>query len=482
MKKIFSLSILLFFLLFVSLNSKEPSSISIPLNVIHDSFEKYPISRDAEFTVVKEVESKNIFGQKVRRLLEEKITGTVKRLNCLLFSAPLEINEGQKFNVILDTGSVNLWVPIVGSKDKYNITNHYYPSNSTTKTVTTDTFEVQYGTGSTKGVYYKDQCIFFNNIIYLKFGVASETNFDVKGADGIMGLAKKYTYSEDSAIWRLASMGKISSRSFSFKYYSDSDVRMFLGDEHEDFKDENKTSTCQLLHKTTYDNLVWTCKLYSFGFFSKSNNKTTNATCGYNFLFDTGSNTMRLPLETLEKIKNDLPNYDCYSAEGKDGYQILCRNITTMPIPFIEVGDYALYLDDEDLIYGIKKNNTDKIEYLFTYRILFLETVTMPLIGQPFFKIFHTKFDFEGKVLKFYSKNEDLRQFTWVKPDNDEARDFEPIGSNWLNDHMFYILASVAVVVALLFALCVLWKCCKAIFCCGSKHHKVSKQNELAKL
>ena len=56
MKKIFSLSILLFFLLFVSLNSKEPSSISIPLNVIHDSFEKYPISRDAEFTFVKEVD------------------------------------------------------------------------------------------------------------------------------------------------------------------------------------------------------------------------------------------------------------------------------------------------------------------------------------------------------------------------------------------------------------------------------------------
>ena len=474
------LSVLLFLISFYSLNSKKPSLISVPLKVIHNSFEKYPISEEAEYNVIKETTVKNIFGTKVRKLIQEKISGTVKKLDCLLFAAPLEIEREQEFNVILDTGSVNLWVPKVGSKDKYNITNHYDPDKSGLKYPTSDKFEITYGTGSTKGVYYKDKINFFNYIFYVKFGVATETNFDVDGADGIMGLAKKYEANEYSPIWTMFANNDISSKSFSIKYFSDDDVQMFLGDEHEDFKDENNTSTCQLLHNTSYDNLLWTCKLYSFGLISNDNKTMSNVSCGYNFLFDTGSNTMMLPYDTLELLKSELFKYNCYSGEGKNGYQILCEDINNLPHAFIEVGDYALFLNNKEM-YG-RFTDEKKDKEVYALNILFIEKITISLIGQPFFKLFHTKFDYENKVLKFYSDQPGSKNFTWVKPIDDKAKNYEPVGSSWMNEETIKIIVACAVAIAALFVLCVFYKCCKKILCGKKKHSTRGKQSEMTHL
>ena len=476
----FHLSVLLFLISLYSINTKEPSIISVPLKVIHNSFEKYPISEEVEYTIVKETTVKNIFGAKVRKLIQEKISGTVKKLDCLLFAAPLDIEKDQQFSVILDTGSVNLWVPKIGSKDKYNITNHYDPNKSGLKTPTSDEFEILYGTGSTKGVFYKDKVKFFDYIFYVKFGVATQTNFNVEGADGIMGLAKKYEATEYSPIWTMYANEDISSKSFSIKYFSDDNVQMYLGDEHEDFKDEINTSTCQLLHHTTYDNLVWTCKLYSFGLINNDRNLTSNASCGYNFLFDTGSNTMMLPFETLEKLKNDLPKYNCYYGESQNGYQILCEDENNLPDVFIEVGNYALFLNNKEM-YGLFTDEK-KDKEVFALNVIFMEEITISLIGQPFFKLFHTKFDYENKVLKFYSDQPGSKNFTWVKPDDDEARDFEPLGSSWWNENTIKIIIACAVVIALLFVLCVFWKCFKKMCCKKKKHSTRGKQNEMSHL
>ena len=113
------------------------------------------------------------------------------------------------------------WVSGVGSRDSYNIPHHYDPSKSTNSTPTTDNLEIIYGTGMAKGIYYKDMVNFFNITNYLKFGVASQTDFNVEGVDGIIGLDKNYNYSEDSVIWTMYENRQISSRSFSFKYLSD---------------------------------------------------------------------------------------------------------------------------------------------------------------------------------------------------------------------------------------------------------------------
>lgn len=480
-----NLSILLFLISLFSLNSKrEKSIITVPLKVVSNSYEKYPISEDAEYKIIKETKVKSLFGTKMRRLIEGNVSGRVEKLKCLLFAAPIYMYNNPTFNVILDTGSVNLWFADINNpnKNKSSIKNYYDPSRSQYSQKTNDKFEITYGTGYVNGTYYKDRCTsFFGFDFFTKFGVASSIEFDVEGADGIMGLAKKYTEDAFSAIWTLYNQNMLSSKSFSIKYFSEEKVEMYLGDEHEDFEDMNNTSTCQLLNRTTYDNLVWTCKLYSFGLISYDNKTKINASCGYNFLFDTGSNLMMLPMETLKHLENDLGKYNCYSAQGKNGYQILCEDINNLPHIFIEVGNYALFMHSKELYYKFFDESKDK--YVYALNVYFLDTISISLVGQPFFKLFHTKFDFENKVLKFYSDQPGNKEFTWVKPPNDQARDFEPVGSDWLNENTYKIIAAICIVIAILFVLCVFINCCKKIMKCGKKNKGTAgRSNELSHL
>lgn len=418
-------------------------------------------------TIEKQIEIKNIFGQKVRTLVEERTYGQIKILKCTLFAAPIIIDNEQYFDVILDTGSVNLWVAQVGSKDMFEIKNHYDPNNSTSSKKTTDTFEIQYGTGKTQGVYYFDYIRFVGERNYLRFGVASETNFNVEDADGIMGLAKTYTNKADSAIWTIAANKKIP-KSFSIRYDSDEDIQLIIGEEHDDFK-ENNTVSCQLLGETNYDNLLWTCKLYSFGLISQDNKKNISATCGYNFLFDTGSNLMILPMETLEYLLNQLSQFDCYKVETNNGIQIMCQDTKkkeNLPNIFFEIGNYYLILDKNDMFYlyddEVLENN--KRKYVLNAVFSNMDTITISIMGQPFFRLFHTKFDYEEKLLKFYTSNTDAVKFASVKPDHDKARSFEPLGGKtWLDENKMKIIAAVAITIAVVFIIFISVKCCKKI-------------------
>lgn len=463
MRRLFCLSIITFIISLFSLNSKEPSRIVIPLKAIKNPYGKYPISRETYMTIEKQIEVKNIFGQKVRTLLEERRYGKIKRLKDTLFAAPILIEKNQYFDVILDTGSVNLWVAQVGSKDEYEILHHYDPNNSTLKKKTTDPFEIQYGTGKTKGVYYFDSITFVEEISYLRFGVASETNFNAEGADGIMGLAKTYTNKADSAIWTIAANRNMH-KSFSIKYDSEDDIQLIIGDEHEDFIDNNVT--CQLLSETNYDNLLWTCKLYTFGLISQDNKKNISATCGYNFLFDTGSNVMILPKETLEYLLNQLSQFDCYKAQSNDGDQIMCEaeNKDNLPNIFVEIGNYYLILDKEDMFYLFDNEKLENNKYRYVLDAVFtsMDTITISIMGQPFFKLFHTKFDYEEKLLKFYTSNADAVRFASVKPDHDKARNFETLGGKaWLDENKMKIIAAVAIAIAAFFIIFIFIKCCK---------------------
>ena len=446
---------------FFIINSKEPSMITVPIKLLENSYEKYPIFRETKISIERQVEVETPFGPKIRKLKEE-IYGTIKILGCQLFAAPISIGaiENQDFNVVLDTGSINLWVPKVGSKDEHKIVNHFDPSVGGTATKTSEKFTVQYGTGSTEGYYYSDKINFISLGFYeMKFGVADKTDFDVNGADGIMGLAKKYTSSVYSSIFTLNEKGKIKNKSFSFKYIKDDIVEMYLGDEHEDFS-KNNTAQCQLLHKTTYDNLLWTCKLYKFGFLSEDMERNVTSPCGYNFLFDTGSNIMILPLETLENISRNLSQFNCTVATTSNGQQIFCTNSKNLPNVYIEVGNHYLILDKEKM-FSLVKLEDGRTGYLL--EAVFRDS-NMPIMGQRFFQLFHTKFDLENKVLKFYNENQEKIIYSYEKPYDDEARTFGyDTDIDFLNPETMKIIAAVAIVVALLVVLCCIYKCCKKI-------------------
>lgn len=459
------LSLAVILLSLIELNLKEPSMITVPIKVIENSFEKFPISRETELSYEREIEVKTIFGPKIRRL-KEVISGTIKILNSHLFCAPISIGSAnsQHFNVILDTGSINLWVPKNNSEDAYKIDNHFEPSLSPTATKTPETFSVRYGTGLSEGSYYSDKVNFISTGNYeIKFGVATKTDFNVKGADGIMGLARKYKSNDYSSIFTLNTKGVIPTKSFSFKYIKANEVEMYLGEEHSDFSNENNTAQCQLLHKTTYDNTLWTCKLYNFGFISEDNERNITASCGYNLLFDTGSNIMILPLETLDYLSNRLSTFNCTKVNNNNnGQQILCENKDLLPNVFIEVGNHYLIIDHNEMFSQYISNGV-LIGYVLN--AVFQDT-DMPIMGQNFFKLFHTKFDPENKVLKFYNEDSDKLRYSTEKPYDDEARTFgtldtDPFG--WLNENSIKIIAAVVIFIALLVVLCYFYRCCKRL-------------------
>lgn len=457
--------ILIISLCFFSFKAKEPSQmITIPLKLVNTTFEKYPHS-------IEEVPVKTIFGTKIIRRIKEEvndISGDISKVKSSLFVAPIKIG-GQDFDVVLDTGSINLWVPKIGSKDKANLTHHYDPKKSSASSSTSETFEITYGTGSTKGNYYSDYCTFISNAAYnLLFGAASETNFDVDGADGIMGLAKDYSRYMYSAIWTLKAKGYIDNKSFSFKYLGDNKVEMYIGGEHEDFKDIDNTGTCQLLHKSVYDNLLWTCKLYNFGLIN--DNFTLNATvfCGYNFLFDTGSNIMRLPFSTFDLLMKQVSIFSCEGMTDGDVKYIKCPKdeLNKLPNMYIEVGDHFFILNSTENNLYEKINGEDRYKRL---RIQFMD-VQISLIGQPFFQIFHTKFDYENNILKFHTDNAKNMIYSYAKKNDDEADHFDPDGiiTNWLNEDTIKIIAAVSICVAVLFIVIIFVKFGKS--CCKKKH------------
>ena len=457
--------ILIISLCFFSFKAKEPSQmITIPLKLVNTTFEKYPHS-------IEEVPVKTIFGTKIIRRIKEElndISGDISKVKDSLFVAPIKIG-GQDFDVVLDTGSINLWVPKIGSKDKANLTHHYDPKKSSASSSTSETFEITYGTGSTKGNYYSDYCTFISNAAYnLLFGAASETNFDVDGADGIMGLAKDYSRYMYSAIWTLKAKGYIDNKSFSFKYLGDNKVEMYIGGEHEDFKDIDNTGTCQLLHKSVYDNLLWTCKLYNFGLIN--DNFTLNATvfCGYNFLFDTGSNIMRLPFSTFDLLMKQVSIFSCEGMTDGDVKYIKCPKdeLNKLPNMYIEVGDHFFILNSTENNLYEDISGEDRYKRL---RIQFMD-VQISLIGQPFFQIFHTKFDYENNILKFHTDNAKNMIYSYAKKNDDEADHFDPDGiiTNWLNEDTIKIIAAVSICVAVLFIVIIFVKFGKS--CCKKKH------------
>ena len=461
--------ILLFSICILSIKAKKPSKmLTIPLKVINTTFEKYPTS-DQVNQKVEEVPVKTIFGTKmIRRVIEEPddISGNISKVTNSLFVAPIKIG-GQDFNVILDTGSVNLWVPKIGSKDQAIIAHHYDPSKSSSSSSTSETFEIQYGTGSTKGNYYSDYINFITNSAYnVLFGAATETVFDVEGADGIMGLAKNYSQYMYSAIWTMNAKGYIPEKSFSFKYLENNNVEMYIGGEHDDFSDTKHTATCQLLHKSVYDNLLWTCKLYNFGFLNNDFTRNTTVSCGYNFLFDTGSNVMRLPKETLNSILKQPYYFGCEkSSEGSIDY-LICPT-DNLPNIYIEVGDHYFIINSYEVFDKIKGNENYR-----KLRVQFMD-VQVSLIGQPFFMIFHTKFDYENKVLKFHTTDEKAMIYSYAKPNDDEATHFDPDGivTSWFNEKTVIIIAIVASCIAVIFIIVIIVRCSRKN--CGNKNRNI---------
>ena len=312
----------------------------------------------------------------------------------ILFLANIKIgSNNQSLNLMFDTGSYIIWVPKLGSADKYKINNHYDPSKSTSSYNTKETFELKYGTGSCRGFYYTDEFKYINNENFkVKFGVANKTDLDVDNADGIIGLSNYYEDENLSFIHMLKKYNLTDSLSFSFKFENDLIIGMtgkLIVGKHKDFSN-NETVTCPLLHSSKSNNF-WACEINSFGI--ENSNHKIESQRDYNFIFDTGTNIIILPLEYYNDIKNELNKFGCETF-GTQYIQIKCSYNNRVNFKLKINGNY--FTIPKDLIF-YENNN------IYYSKLVFIKD--MFIIGNPFFLIFHTLFDRENEQLVFYPEN-----------------------------------------------------------------------------
>ena len=384
--KIFSL-----ILLFISF--KITNQIKIPLKLVKTSFNK----------IIKK--NKNITNNGNNKYYS-MISKNLKDLVDFLFAIEIKIGSNQQtFTLLIDTGSEITWVPGIASKG-YN--NYFNPGSSTTSRRTSDTFNYGYSAGTISGYYYYDQINFiFKNNFYFTFGVATQMNIDRANFDGILGIGRKYLTSNKkySILDTIKTNGAITSTKFSFKYdYSTKELMLYVGEQHEDFK-SNNVASCPLIESDIYETRLWVCEMFSFGV-KRGDETVKRISIDYEGLFDTGTNNMMFPLEILDEFQSTFTSFNCYIYEEGDRSTgsmkaIYCRDGNNLPKIAFGLKSYILTIGNNDFYSRMYVNN----ELIYRLRLLFVEDIDLCIIGQNFFYEFHTLFDDDNSILKFYNSN-----------------------------------------------------------------------------
>ena len=100
-------------------------------------------------------------------------------------------SKGQEMNMLIDTGSTNTWV--FGSEctsGACSLHNTFGKDDSTTLNITTNPFQLAYGTGKVQGTMAADRVELANYTVQLGFGLAkiASDDFNSYPMDGILGL------------------------------------------------------------------------------------------------------------------------------------------------------------------------------------------------------------------------------------------------------------------------------------------------------
>ena len=364
-------------------------------------------------------------------------------------------SNNKEFNLLLDTTSSISWVAKEGSKDEYPITNHYDPSKSSTSNLTDNHFEINKFDYHCKGDYYEDQVQFLEDKkINLKLGVANETKINVREIDGMIGLAYNYEDENLSFLNSLKKSGITDSLSFSITIDENEAIKksigtMYLG-KHADFS-TNETVSCPLKFDKYKD--YWAYNIKSFILSNTANETKSDKT--FQVIFDTASNVIILPVQYFIDINNGLSDYECkYATYGELSaltYALACTDEKKLPNIKLKINGQKFILPKEHIFYKLKDVYYSKVIFQGENGI----------IGTPFFSLFHTMFDKEKKMLRFYPKKTELIERGEIEEKEDNGNNQpqpepEPEKKGFDTTYLYYIIPSAVVVIVIIVVLIIL--------------------------
>lgn len=261
----------------------------------------------------------------------------------------------QKFKVVFDTGSSNLWIPSSSCKSiACYLHNTYKSKSSSTHKVNGTSFAIRYGSGDVAGIVSND--VFGIGGIQIKdvtFGEALElpgVAFIAGRFDGIMGLA--YSNIAVNGIvppfYKLVEAGVVDKAMFSFFLSKNVDAvsspssSMTLGGY--DTKYFNGDISWISVRRKAY----WEVPLTGVKFIGKDNGVSYEIDLGINHgaAIDTGTSLIALPSLEAEEINRIIGAKRNFLGQ----YIVECEKIPSMPDMTITLGDKPFVLKASDYV------------------------------------------------------------------------------------------------------------------------------------
>jgi cathepsin D len=299
----------------------------------------------------------------------------------------------QKFTVIYDTGSSNLWVPSKGCTNCKPGTARYDSSKSSSFAKDGQAFQIQYGTGSSKGFISKDNIIMGGlTIDGFSFGEVTSEATDVFGAapfDGIlgMGVPKAAVDKVPMPMDMLVEQKKIEHNIFAFYLASGGKdgSTLTLGGTDPSFHTED----------FTYVSLARAGAVLPYWLISASDikvaGKSTKA-CGFllgcEMVVDTGTSILAGPVEATNALIVEIGNV---SAD--------CSNAASLPTITIKFGSKDFDLGPD--FYVIRAKNEKGADECMLGIQGINAGAPIWILGDPFLRKYYTVWDAEQKRVGF---------------------------------------------------------------------------------
>lgn len=303
---------------------------------------------------------------KLGRALEAKYTGKPLQLedneplndymNAQYYGDIVMGTPGQKFKVLFDTGSSNVWVPCKGcpiTDVACLLHNKFDCKKSSTCKETSDPFQIQYGSGSMKGHVDYDRVCFDDQskLCCDKQGFACATSepglaFVAAKFDGIFGLGyDQISVNKLQTPFTCVMSDKTKCPEPVFGFYLNRDPNTQPGGE---------MTVCGT-DKSHYEGDITYVPVSKEGYWQFKGDAmtigTTSITTNFNAIADTGTSLMAGPTDAVKKIQQAIGATPVINGE----YMVNCAKIPTMPDLKITIAGKDFTLTATDYILKVSQ-------------------------------------------------------------------------------------------------------------------------------
>ncbi|GAD95530.1 aspartic-type endopeptidase (CtsD), putative [Paecilomyces variotii No. 5] len=303
-------------------------------------------------------------------------------------------SQGKKMWMLLDTGGLNTWVMGTDCTSKPCAQhNTFGPSDSSSLDVTSNSWNVGYGSGTVSGVLASDKVAFAGFDFTMTFGWAKETSDDFLQYpfDGILGLGR----SDKNQIGTKSFMDAVSDAkllksnivAFSLQRASDGarDGEISFGD-----VDQNKFSGDITYTNTTGDDSFWQIPLDDASVDGKGLGLT-----GRSAIIDSGTSYILIPPNDASALHALIPG----SSPSGENFVIPCKSNSTVAITF---SGATFAISPKDYVGSAIDNTGNNCVSNIIGHQTFGDTDW--LVGDVFMKNVYSVFDYDNNRVGFANR------------------------------------------------------------------------------